>query len=148
MSREESPAPVLAAGGLVIRPRKREGRQPGIEVLLVHRPDYDDWSFPKGKLDPDESPKQAARREVREETGYRCKVAGKVGRVEYATGNGRPKQVTYYEMTVDRGSFTPNDEVDEVRWATPKKARKLLTWQRDVDLLERWLADRRSRTDA
>ena len=79
MSREESPAPVLAAGGLVIRPREREGRQPGIEVLLVHRPDYDDWSFPKGKLDPDETPKQAARREVREETGYRCKVAGKVG---------------------------------------------------------------------
>ncbi len=133
---------ILAAGGIVTRPRKKSssnGKSFVIELLLIHRPGDNDWSFPKGKLDPGETSKRAARREVLEETGYCCKIGDEVGSVEYSTENQKSKRVTYYAMTVDRGSFVPNGEVDEIRWVTPKKALKLLTWRRDVDLLKRYL---------
>jgi 8-oxo-dGTP diphosphatase len=117
---------VDAAGGLV----ERDGR-----VLLVHRPRYDDWTFPKGKLDPGESFEDAALREVEEETGVRCTLGRELPSIRYEV-NGRPKLVRYWVMTpaADLG-FAPNDETDELRWVTPDEARALLTYDRDRDVL-------------
>jgi 8-oxo-dGTP diphosphatase len=111
-----------AAGGVVVR----DG-----EVALVHRPRYDDWSLPKGKLDPGESFEQAALREVEEETGLRCRLGRELPSVEYEV-RGRPKLVRYWLMEVEHDpGFTPNDEVDELRWLSPRDAVDLLTYDRD-----------------
>ena len=115
-----------AAGGVV----ERDGR-----VLLVHRPRYDDWTFPKGKLDPGESFEDAALREVEEETGVRCTLGRELPATRYEV-NGRPKLVRYWLMIPhEEPGFTPNDETDERRWVTPDEARALLTYDRDRDLL-------------
>ena len=123
-----SEAEVRAAGGLVIR----DG-----EVLLVHRPKYDDWTFPKGKCDPDESDEACALREVEEETGLRCDLVDEVGHTEYVDSRGRPKRVRWWLMQPAEGEFAPNDEVDAVRWAAPADAAALLSYDRDLVLLER-----------
>ena len=117
---------VDAAGGVV----ERDGR-----VLLVHRPRYDDWTFPKGKLDPGESFEDAALREVEEETGVRCTLGRELPSIRYEV-NGRPKLVRYWVMApgADLG-FAPNDETDDLRWVTPDEARALLTYDRDRDVL-------------
>ena len=113
---------VQAAGGVV----SRDGR-----VALVHRPRYDDWSLPKGKLDPGESFEDAALREVAEETGLRCRLVRELPAVEYEV-RGRPKLVRYWAMeVVDETPFVPNDEVDEVRWVEPAEALALLSYDRD-----------------
>jgi 8-oxo-dGTP diphosphatase len=113
---------VDAAGGVV----ERDGR-----VLLVHRPRYDDWSFPKGKLDPGESFEDAALREVEEETGLRCTLGRELPSAEYEV-RGRPKLVRYWLMTPEsEPGFEPNEETDELRWVTPDEARELLTYDRD-----------------
>ena len=113
---------VDAAGGVV----ERDGR-----VLLVHRPRYDDWSFPKGKLDPGESFEHAALREVEEETGLRCTLGRELPSAEYEV-RGRPKLVRYWLMTPEsEPGFEPNEETDELRWVTPDEARELLTYDRD-----------------
>jgi 8-oxo-dGTP diphosphatase len=119
---------VRAAGGLVVC----DGR-----VLLVHRPRYDDWSFPKGKCDEGESDEECALREVEEETGLRCELLGEAGRTSYLDGRGRPKTVRYWRMRAVAGTFASHDEVDEIRWETPERAAELLSWPRDVPLLER-----------
>jgi 8-oxo-dGTP pyrophosphatase MutT (NUDIX family) len=119
---------VRAAGGLVVR----DG-----EVLLVHRPKYDDWSFPKGKCDEGESDEACALREVEEETGLRCRLLDEIGQTEYVDGKGRPKTVRYWRMSPVEGEFTPHDEVDEIRWETPEGAANVLSWSRDLPLLER-----------
>lgn len=117
---------VDAAGGVV----ERDGR-----VLLVHRPRYDDWTFPKGKLDPDESFEDAALREVEEETGVRCTLGRELPSTSYEV-NGRPKVVRYWLMAPDAElEFEPNDETDDIRWVTPDEARALLTYDRDRDVL-------------
>jgi 8-oxo-dGTP diphosphatase len=117
---------VDAAGGLVVR----DGR-----VALVHRPRYDDWTFPKGKLDPGESFEDAALREVDEETGVRCSLGRELPATRYEV-NGRPKLVRYWLMTPQSETdFVPNDETDELRWVTPDEARGLLTYDRDRDVL-------------
>lgn len=117
---------VDAAGGLVVR----DGR-----VALVHRPRYDDWTFPKGKLDPGESFEDAALREVGEETGLRCSLGRELPATRYEV-NGRPKLVRYWLMTPQSETdFVPNDETDELRWVTPDEARGLLTYDRDRDVL-------------
>jgi 8-oxo-dGTP pyrophosphatase MutT (NUDIX family) len=122
---------VRAAGGIVLR--DVEGTA---EVLLVHRPRYDDWSLPKGKLAGAESDRDGALREVLEETGCRCRAGEEVGRVRYLDARGRDKEVVYYSMTVLRSEpFLPTDEVDEVRWVALDAAADLLTWDRDADLL-------------
>lgn len=133
-SLEKKDVDVQAGGGLVYR--KRKG---AVEVLVVHRPSYDDWSFPKGKQNPGENLKETALREVEEETGYRCRLKGRVGQVRYPVGRNQVKEVSYWAMKVKSGRFRPNDEVDEVRWVEPDGARELLTWPRDVNLLKSFL---------
>ena len=115
-------AEVQAAGGVVLR----DGR-----VAVVHRPRYDDWSLPKGKLDPGESFEDAALREVEEETGLRCHLVRELPAVEYEV-RGRPKLVRYWLMEVEaETAFVPNDEVDELRWLEPPEALALLSYDRD-----------------
>jgi len=104
---------------------------------LIHRPRYDDWSFPKGKLEPGESLKTAARREVREETGFECRLGSRLPELLYLDAKRRSKCVVYWLMSIESGSFEINSEVDQIRWATPKRAAKLLDYQRDADLLRK-----------
>jgi 8-oxo-dGTP diphosphatase len=122
---------VLAAGGVVWR-RGPDGRP---EVLTVHRPKYDDWSLPKGKLDAGEAHEAAALREVEEETGLRCRLGRPLGALVYEDRKGRPKEVRYWAMTVEDGSFSPNKEVDELRWVPADRARELLSYEHDADLV-------------
>lgn len=128
-SRED--AEVRAAGGVVVR-RAADG---GPEVLVVHRPRYDDWTLPKGKRDPGETDEACARREVEEETGLRCRLGRELPSTAYRDHKGRTKHVRYWAMEPEAGSFTPNDEVDEVRWCRPDEAAALLTHPRDTDVV-------------
>lgn len=124
---------VVAAGGLVTRVVG------GVtEMLLVHRPRYDDWSFPKGKLDEGESPAEAAMREVEEETGFYCSLGDRVGIVEYRDRSGAPKVVHYFAMEHQTGRFAPNPEVDQIAWLTPSAAVERLSYGRDRALLRSW----------
>jgi 8-oxo-(d)GTP phosphatase len=130
-----NPATVIAAGGVVWRQR-RDTRQ----VLLVHRPRYDDWSLPKGKLNQHEHVLRAAAREVEEETGHRVLLGPPVGVQRYTVrknGGTAPKLVHYWSATpVDDGDFRPSDEVDEIAWLPVDKARTKLSYPRDVDILD------------
>ena len=134
MSRSAPGTEVAAAGGLVTRPGTGSG--PGdIEVVLVHRPKYDDWTFPKGKVEKGETDEQAATREVREETGFDCELGAELETVRYVDGRGRPKRVRYWLMTVVGGVATvPNQEVDDLRWLSPGDATTLLTYEHDQAL--------------
>jgi len=118
---------VRAAGGLVFQDD---------DVLLVHRPQYDDWTFPKGKAEEDESDEECALREVHEETGLRCALDEEIGVTEYVDAKGRPKRVRWWRMhpLADDG-FVANAEVDELRWLDADGARALLTYERDLALL-------------
>ena len=121
---------VEAAGGVVAR--RGDG---GTELCVVHRPRYGDWTLPKGKLDPGETFEEAALREVCEETGLRCSLVRELRSTHSTDGKGRPKIVRYWLMEVEGGEFTPNDEVDELRWMTPGEAIAALTYERDRDLI-------------
>lgn len=125
---------VEAAGGLLLR-RSRRGP---VEVAMVHRPGpgYDDWTFPKGKLDPGEDHLQGALREVQEETGFACDVGNYLGSIHYYDRRNRPKQVLYWTMRPRWGIFHPNLEVDELRWLSLDGAARLLTYERDRTLIE------------
>ena len=129
---------VLAAGGIVWRQRP-DG---AIEVVLVHRPRYDDWTFPKGKNDPDESSEDCAVREVEEETGLRCSLGHELRTSEYVDGRGRDKVVRYWAMTVaEELRRDADDEVDLVEWLTVDDAERRLSYGRDVEVLDdfaRW----------
>jgi 8-oxo-dGTP diphosphatase len=130
------PAPIpeiLAAGGLVWR-LDPNGT---VEVLLVHRPTYDDWTFPKGKLDGDDPDEEhCALREVWEETGHRCALGRELTSAHYTDQKNRPKRVRYWEMRVLSGEFTANPEVDEVAWLTVPDARERLSYRHDVGVLD------------
>lgn len=134
---------VLAGGGVVWRSAGggTGGGDHGDdhEVLLVHRPRYDDWTFPKGKLDAGETLEECAIREVAEETGLHCEMGAALGDVSYIDHKGRTKLVRYWAMTVLSGGHAVDDEVDELRWVTPGEARRLLTYRHDhgvIDLFE------------
>jgi 8-oxo-dGTP diphosphatase len=126
MTIDPETAEVKASGGVVIR----DGR-----LALVHRPRYDDWSFPKGKLDPGETWEECALREIEEEIGLRCRLGDELTPTAYRDNKGRAKVVRYWRMEPIDGEFAPNDEVDEVRWVTPAEAADLLTYDRDRELL-------------
>ena len=123
---------VQAAGGVVWR-RSPSG---DVDVLLVHRPRYDDWTVPKGKLDHGEDHAAAALREVEEETGLRCRLGPELGSTSYRDRRDRPKQVRYWAMTPTGGRFTPTAEVDEVKWLPLAEARARLTYERDLPVLD------------
>jgi phosphohistidine phosphatase SixA/8-oxo-dGTP pyrophosphatase MutT (NUDIX family) len=120
---------VSAAGGVVWR-----GRHGDVEVALVHRPRYDDWTLPKGKLMAGESELAAAVREVGEELGAAVAVSRRVGRVRYRYDGGK-KTVGYWAMRYLAGDFVPNDEVDAVEWLTPPQAAKRLSYPVDLPVL-------------
>jgi 8-oxo-dGTP diphosphatase len=122
---------VRAAGGLVVR----RGADDGIRVVLVHRPRYDDWSFPKGKQRRGETLLAAGLREVREETGLFCAAEEVLGVTEYFDRRDRPKLVRYWAMSHVTGSFTPNDEVDSMAWVRPSEAVLRLSHEHDQELL-------------
>jgi 8-oxo-dGTP diphosphatase len=124
-------AEVKASGGVVWR-REPDG---AVELVVVHRPRYDDWSLPKGKLDPDESWEEAALREVEEEIGFRCRLGRELPQTEYTDQKGRSKVVRYWLMEPEEGEFAPNDEVDELRWLIPSAAAELLTYPHDGALV-------------
>jgi 8-oxo-dGTP pyrophosphatase MutT (NUDIX family) len=124
---------VQAAGGVVWR-RSPAGR---VEVLLVHRPRYDDWTVPKGKLLAGEDHAAAALREVEEETGVPCAIGAELASTSYVDRKGRPKQVRYWAMTpAGDGRFLPTDEVDAVRWLPVEEAAAQLSYPRDRAVLD------------
>lgn len=129
MRRRDDPGRIRAAGGVVWRLRGAGGGGP--EVLVVHRPKYDDWTLPKGKAEPGESDEDCALREVEEETGLRCILGEHLGDSSYVDRYGRPKVAQYWAMRPVSGSFEPNAEVDEVRWLPVGDALDLLSYDRD-----------------
>jgi 8-oxo-dGTP pyrophosphatase MutT (NUDIX family) len=131
---------VRAAGGVVCR----GGAGGATQVLVIHRPRYDDWTLPKGTLEEGEDEAACALREVEEETGFRCALAAELGTVSYTDPYGRPKTVRYWEMHPVSGAARPGEGVDEVRWTTAAEAVGLLSHERDRELV-RTLAQRRSR---
>ncbi|MEO8456370.1 MAG: bifunctional NUDIX hydrolase/histidine phosphatase family protein [Chloroflexota bacterium] len=129
--------PIRAAGGVLWRQAAGTNGDNEVEVAIIHRPRYDDWSMPKGKLNPGEIELEGAVREIAEETGYRVTVGPPLGIVEYEK-LGRPKVVRYWAMRAEGGMFVPSREVDELRWLHVDDAFALLTQPRDVDLLKRF----------
>lgn len=125
------PVEVLAAGAAVWR-RTSDG---AIEVLVVHRPRYDDWSLPKGKCEEGESFLACARREVEEETGLTCEVGLELTDVYYDDHKGRSKVVRYWAMEAVDGEFVANDEVDDAGWLPFPAAVARLSYSHDRPVL-------------
>ncbi|KNB51434.1 NUDIX hydrolase [Streptomyces caatingaensis] len=125
---------VLAAGCVLWRRCPGPG-EAAVEVAVVHRPKYDDWSLPKGKLKRGEPAEAGAVREVLEETGMTCRLGPFLATVRYVLADGRTKEVRYWAAEATGGTFVPNREVDAVRWLPPRAARGLLTQERDVQLV-------------
>jgi 8-oxo-dGTP pyrophosphatase MutT (NUDIX family) len=121
---------VRAAGGAVVR----EGED-GPEVVIVHRPKYDDWTLPKGKAEHGESDEDCALREVEEETGLRCELLEELESSSYSDASGRPKLARYWLMRPLGGSLRPTREVDDACWVPLAEAEEQLTYDRDVRVL-------------
>jgi 8-oxo-(d)GTP phosphatase len=139
MSAGERNGVIRAGGGVVWRMAPDSS---SVEVAVIHRPRYDDWSFPKGKLAPGETEFDGALREVVEETGYRVRPGRALGEVRYLKRNGsrREKVVRYWSMQAIGGAFTPNQEVDDLRWLALRDAESGLTQDSDREILERFLS--------
>jgi 8-oxo-dGTP diphosphatase len=121
---------VRAAGGVLVR---RQGGRP--EVLLVHRPRYDDWSFPKGKARRGETDEECALREVEEETSLVCELEAELPATSYRSRN-RPKRVRYWLMRPCSGDLAPRHEVDTSEWLGLEEARRRLSYEHDRALLD------------
>ena len=126
---------VRAAGGVLLR-----AGDGGVEVAVIHRPKYEDWSLPKGKLEPDEGFEQAALREVEEETGMRAELRDELASISYRDRKGRTKMVCYWLMRPLDGEFAPGSEVDELRWLDPDAAAELLSYEHDAALVREAVA--------
>jgi 8-oxo-dGTP diphosphatase len=133
---------IRAAGGLLWRRAKDSADEDRIEIAVIHRPQYDDWSIPKGKLAPGETEIEGAIREVFEETGYRVRLGRPLGEVRYPkqTPTGpKPKVVRYWAMEAAGGGFSSTKEVDELRWVSLGEAEHLVTHERDRELLDKFV---------
>ncbi|MFD0369999.1 NUDIX hydrolase [Streptomyces sp. NPDC059071] len=132
---------MILAAGVVLWRRAAAGEDgsAALEIALVHRPKYDDWSHPKGKLKRGETLASCALREVKEETGQSCELGIRLPSVQYLA-HGRPKEVHYWAARALGGSFTPNQEIDALLWLPPAEARTRLTQPRDRELLDALLA--------
>ncbi|GAA3243342.1 NUDIX hydrolase [Pseudonocardia petroleophila] len=124
---------ILAAGAVLWRRTAS-----GVELAVVHRPRYDDWSLPKGKLDRGESMPAAAVREVAEETGFRARLGPRLCDIHYEVPEG-PKTVRFWAAEACAGAFEANEETDELRWCSPEQAARLLSYRRDLDVLARFV---------
>lgn len=136
----EDPVVSVAAGGVLWRPRRPDGDGADVEIAVVHRPRYDDWSLPKGHIDPGETAPVAAVRELEEETGFSSVLGTFLKRVEYRIARGR-KTVDYFAARAGGevgGGFAPDEEVDELRWCTPADAATLLSYASDAEVVERF----------
>ncbi|HEY3194882.1 MAG TPA: NUDIX hydrolase [Candidatus Dormibacteraeota bacterium] len=122
---------VRAAGGVLCR----DGASGETEIAIIHRPAYDDWTLPKGKVEPDEKPEECALREVREETGFRCELVRPLGCTAYVDRRGRDKVACYWSMLAKGGRFRPGIEVDKLVWLPVEAAVKRLTYSRDQALI-------------
>ncbi|MDH6585649.1 8-oxo-dGTP diphosphatase [Streptomyces sp. SAI-133] len=136
MTRPDDDDSVVQAAGCVLW--RRSPIDGDLEICLVHRPKYDDWSHPKGKVKREEDALAAALREVEEETGYTAEPGTELATVHYMA-NGRPKRVRYWAAEATRGHFTSNDEVDRILWLSPAAARSRLTQYRDRTLIDELL---------
>lgn len=125
-------AGIKAAGGVIVR----QTAQGETEVLLIHRPHRDDWTFPKGKVEPGETDEACAAREVEEETGLRCAFGPELPTISHLDHKGRLKAVRYWVMHPVGGEAAPRNEVDAVEWASLVRAGQTLTYERDRALLE------------
>ena len=126
---------VRAAGGVIFRGELAEP-----EIVIVHRPRYDYWTFPKGKVESGETDEQTAHREVLEETGFDCELGDELPSISYRDHKDRSKIVRYWVMNVQRGTFEANDEVDVLEWVSPVEAGERLTYDHDVDVLSAFLS--------
>jgi 8-oxo-dGTP pyrophosphatase MutT (NUDIX family) len=130
---------VRAAGGVV----GRTTPDGDTELVLVHRPKYDDWSLPKGKRDPAETDEQCAVREVEEETGLRCRLGPELLPTSYTDAKGRPKVVRYWSMSVvGERPFVPGAEIDEMRWLSVDAAIALLSYDHDAEVVRSFATPR------
>lgn len=128
----DSPRVVRAGGGAVWR------RGPaGLDVVVVHRPHYDDWTLPKGKAEPGESDEDAAKREVQEEAGVEVDLGPELPAVHYIDRKGRPKIARYWAMTVRSGAVRADNEIDRAEWTPLAEARAMLSYERDHLVLDR-----------
>ena len=132
MSEAVPPGTVLAAGGVVWR-RSPSGQ---IEVVIIHRPRYDDWSLPKGKLDPGETDEMAALREVEEETTIVAVLGPELLSTTYLDRSGKRKRVRYWAMTVASGQPGAANEVDDARWIAASEAVERLSYHHDVTVVD------------
>ncbi len=142
MATQEAPRTTVPASGTVLW-RSGYGRE-ALEVALVHRPRYDDWSLPKGKAEPGETLPTCAVRETREETGFQVVLGRRVGEVSYLLASGpragARKHISYYTARAVGGGFVANDEVDELRWLRPERAAALLSYAADRAVLDAFTA--------
>src|ERR1700716_898860 len=122
---------IRAAGGDVYRAEQSGETQ----FAIIHRPAYDDWTLPKGKVEPDETPEDCALREVKEETGFKCELVRPLGCTAYVDRRGRDKVACYWVMEVRGGRFRPGIEVDKLVWLPVAQAVKRLTYGRDKTLV-------------
>ena len=135
---------IEAAGGVIVDLSRGKPR-----YLLIHRPAYDDWTLPKGKLAKGEKHCDAALREVKEETGYNCEILCRLSPTEYMTPNNNKKKVRYWLMQPISGKFSRNDEVDSVTWLKRSQAMSLLTYVHDqAVLVEAHVAVKKLRREA